>query len=1156
MYDGLFMCMLLIYTIGRTSGCTLNEAYEYSLGIYDVSILIAGGCDSFFSSRISQECCDTTAKLLGDPCAEPVLYSIDDSFFLIDLSLALSEKCRVEPSVGYVLNGCPDGVVTGEEQCDDGNAISGDGCSSYCFVEDGFDCFPDKNGTSVCWQCEEECFLQNRQACVSPGGSCGDCLEEFEENDMGYCAARKHVYYGAVTAYESSQAVCEFRDVGYALEGSPVKSSDAYLDLIRMWEPNRTFLANDVTCSLMDALQSTPSGRNVVVVLETFVPTILGEDLVIGLTGDVEVVLFSDAIRYPRLLSRHVTMFRVQAYSGLHIRGFEVSGCTSDYGAFFESSGIVVVEDSTISDCFGGSQTTSKVSSTLPLGLLVQSMGYTHFDNVTFSNHTTRVTDDVGMEVDDPSPLFVFNGQVHLSNVSFLDTYAGGVLINFEFMDTSSYVRDLYFNSVTAGSSLINVETNAVFEGLYISNCVSSDGLVNLSQTSEIVHFEFSNNTIKDDYGVVLNLGKAALRNGAISGTSALAGLGKGGAIMNRGDLYMENVLLESNRVGALTSTHSAHIYMSEFNANVADPQLYSAVYNKAEMVIDRCSFFSLPETQSIVSEIPIILRNSILPENDMVSYLRCEETLALPDGSARRPCGFNTFCSDSAYSGVNCTCAPGHLGSPLVMCGPPAAVHVLPDPSVVAFVTKDDSGEETTKLLGLLSDGIGMVTWQVVEETLPQWLSFSPQNGSFIKHDPCLSDMIDLYLTFQSGDIRGNDTYHTGDVLLHTLSLYEENTKEDYISLSVQMIVEVLASPSQSHVSQISPCYSTGGDGICEVEAGSTVSVVVDLLDSSGHSLGVGGTGFGVDPAPLASIDYENGTHVVTFEAPQTHFDITVTLVGEHVRGSPLSFRVFCSGARDWDKARGECVSRDVEIPKEVIGLGAVLAFVCASVMVTLMQRKNKSFQLSFFHNEATITLWWIVVDLVDIGTDVGAYWSVSMTESLSSYAPWYLVAVCVAVLFSLFSLHIRFRTIMLIIRESATKLPCTEQFAHPLPVEGVFGLTHIKDFEDFTLAICRLQRKFRAHVLSLIGLFVEDVPMQILNTIILCSSRSDYPVEVLVSTEVTCILIGMKLSKIARARQIRENIRRITLKVQKRRMVETKPFERRKGEKYRPST
>ena len=38
------------------------------------------------------------------------------------------------------LAGCGDGVVDAQETCDDGNSVSGDGCSALCRAEAGYDC--------------------------------------------------------------------------------------------------------------------------------------------------------------------------------------------------------------------------------------------------------------------------------------------------------------------------------------------------------------------------------------------------------------------------------------------------------------------------------------------------------------------------------------------------------------------------------------------------------------------------------------------------------------------------------------------------------------------------------------------------------------------------------------------------------------------------------------------------------------------------------------------------------------------------------------------------------------------------------------------------------------------------------------------------------
>lgn len=57
------------------------------------------------------------------------------------------------PALCEPANSCGNGVSEGEEGCDDGNAEPGDGCNSFCFVENGFDCFEDAQCQSaVCDQ--------------------------------------------------------------------------------------------------------------------------------------------------------------------------------------------------------------------------------------------------------------------------------------------------------------------------------------------------------------------------------------------------------------------------------------------------------------------------------------------------------------------------------------------------------------------------------------------------------------------------------------------------------------------------------------------------------------------------------------------------------------------------------------------------------------------------------------------------------------------------------------------------------------------------------------------------------------------------------------------------------------------------------------------
>src|SRR5690606_4693628 len=96
-----------------------------------------------------------------------------------------SADCKVEPGwtgekpgVRSKATACGDGIVAGDEQCDDGNTLDGDGCSASCLLE-----LPAPNERDG-WMCPEP-----GQPCVRP--TCGNGIVEGSEqcddgnNDMG-----------------------------------------------------------------------------------------------------------------------------------------------------------------------------------------------------------------------------------------------------------------------------------------------------------------------------------------------------------------------------------------------------------------------------------------------------------------------------------------------------------------------------------------------------------------------------------------------------------------------------------------------------------------------------------------------------------------------------------------------------------------------------------------------------------------------------------------------------------------------------------------------------------------------------------------------------------------------------------------------------------
>jgi fibro-slime domain-containing protein len=96
----------------------------------------------------SGESCDDGNAVSGDGC---------------------SSTCQIEkgwlcptPGAACVASHCGDGVVAGAETCDDGNAVSGDGCSSTCMVEAGWQC-PTPDAKCIAKQCGDGIVAGNEQ---------------------------------------------------------------------------------------------------------------------------------------------------------------------------------------------------------------------------------------------------------------------------------------------------------------------------------------------------------------------------------------------------------------------------------------------------------------------------------------------------------------------------------------------------------------------------------------------------------------------------------------------------------------------------------------------------------------------------------------------------------------------------------------------------------------------------------------------------------------------------------------------------------------------------------------------------------------------------------------------------------------------------------
>ncbi|MBF0492396.1 MAG: DUF4215 domain-containing protein [Deltaproteobacteria bacterium] len=158
------------------------------------------------------EACDDANTKDGDGCSSTC--TVESGY----TCSGSPSKCTLIPPPASV---CPNGIVETGESCDDGNSKNGDGCSSNCTVEPGYNCSGNpsvcikpnvcgdgnKAGTEACDDgntvngdgCSSNCQIETGWACSGsplstcskiPGSICGNgILESGEECDDGNVAS-------------------------------------------------------------------------------------------------------------------------------------------------------------------------------------------------------------------------------------------------------------------------------------------------------------------------------------------------------------------------------------------------------------------------------------------------------------------------------------------------------------------------------------------------------------------------------------------------------------------------------------------------------------------------------------------------------------------------------------------------------------------------------------------------------------------------------------------------------------------------------------------------------------------------------------------------------------------------------------------------------
>jgi cysteine-rich repeat protein len=154
---------------GCSSSCTIETGFNCVLGALNTATMCTPICND--GKRVQGEVCDDSnfAVLNHGGVGCIACASVSQYWSCTGGTTTTPDVCN--PSCGNVRNG--------NEQCDDGNPTSGDGCESNCVETVGFDCTGALNAASVCLPICGDGLKQTLESCdvavASPG--CIGCIE-------------------------------------------------------------------------------------------------------------------------------------------------------------------------------------------------------------------------------------------------------------------------------------------------------------------------------------------------------------------------------------------------------------------------------------------------------------------------------------------------------------------------------------------------------------------------------------------------------------------------------------------------------------------------------------------------------------------------------------------------------------------------------------------------------------------------------------------------------------------------------------------------------------------------------------------------------------------------------------------------------------------
>eukprot|EP00736_Rhodelphis_marinus_P001647 Rmarinus@m.28354 len=1171
-----------------SEGCA--NPISYASSFFDPGILGAAGClwtsDVFTAGK---RCCDAVVAILSHNCSTLAWNGLawqTEGSSQASMVYAAAHLCGVEVGQGYVeQEACGNGTLEGWERCDDGNDDHKDGCDS-CWITPGYACSSPAGSSSVCRVCGEDCSALRREVCAADGGPCGVCAEGYREPLPGSrrCAPVLRVKYTMVdTPFGDIESRnCTFHDLGEIVEPLKFPTAAPYVSLVRSVMPYRSTPAAYGGCSLAGAVAMTRGeGQYVVSVVELPHPVYekVNEVEFGGLYVPTRVVVFSDNV-VPPVLRAHLQLFEVFAGSTALVSNVVIENPSHHEGGVAMVSGAVfVLEDSVIR---GAKSLNLSALDAAYLqfrcdGDLFMVDGALALRNVEISEAVLEGVLGAHLCMSESRNAISVSGEIHLENVTVHDSWIRGHLINAKSTAVGEWNNVVFKRVHTESGSIVHSEGVVRARNVLFSNCTSSAPLFSQNGRNTVVlqDFIFADNQVSENQCIIYNAGLMRVANGTMTKNSP----GPGRALLeNRATIHLEGLVILDNTGAFLHNI--AHAVMSGcYISGVGGADQYHWIYNRGALEVVRSYFNEADKSTSAVyvdSHDPFIVRDSSIPE-EVVGTLQmasCDSILSPIYSPSTKACGTTANCttSESPLVGVHCLCPENMFGDPTAYCSRKMSLYILPSNEIHLYFDKkpnEPSVYETEVLF--LADGMGSLSWMFDNRTLPDWLSVDPFRGEFSSESECgdVALPVALYLDLES--VTGANSNQRVEVMLNTTSAYpgEEipGTSFPTTNITVHLNVKVHPSPRTSTVDfDRSRCLHDEieyNPDVCVVQAGSLVFVHIHLRDFNNSGLGVGGDTFQVTSSSLTTfliLDQGNGSYTLEFEAPQTHFNLRVQLLEEDMLGSPLVYEVQCAGSDVWERSdstdrmgslssdggsgcgsgdggssydgligTGRCVSPSFRLPQRIVAIALGGLFVGMSSLVFWL-RKEFVFQWNSLHVEPLSITFWIVLDLMDIATDLSAWYYVNIDSSLAAYASWYLAGVTVAAVGACCSIASRVSTLLTVLSEGM-RPEARSTALLPKPIYLSFeigGFTTLVWYSDLYFVRGRLKRELRSSYMSILCLFVEDFPMQVLNTMILCIEGGG-STAVLLSLQISCLFVGFKITKIFHVQRCIHAMRRL---------------------------